>query len=266
MKISKGWCAYKDRLDRVERANQLISTKVTSATLWKDIDIDRSGGSDVSWELFKSVENVVQEAVSQGDPTLWHSAARCNHDWLLSQFLDDFLACQSLTVEDSQGNTALDVAIACGNTRAANVLKDYIAKISRLAEKLAPLLAKVPVDIKIAAKTAFAKLSSAELLKACRRSEVHFEIAKQVLQEKLPTLKKLELANAQLTATDIITLVELVENPAQPLRLMLQHINLSQNAIGQEGLIALFPLLQRVGNTLQELNLSNCGLTDKSLL
>jgi WD40 repeat protein len=114
-------------------------------------------------------------------------------------------------------------------------------------------------------KASLAKFSLPELLKACRE-EASFEIAKQVLQEKLPTLKKLDLSNAQLTATDIATLVEVVENPAQPLLLILQHVNISQNAIGHEGLIALFPLLQRVCNTLQELNLSHCGLTDKSLL
>jgi hypothetical protein len=156
-------------------------------------------------------------------------------------------------------DTLLPAVAVSSHTHAAIVPQPNIVRPSLpTQEKASP---QPPVN-----KASVAKHSPPELLKACRREDAYSKIAKQVLQGKLPTLKKLDLSNAQLTATDITTLVELVENPVQPLSLILQHVNISQNAIGHEGLIALFPLLQRASNTLQELNLSHCELTDKSLL
>jgi hypothetical protein len=115
------------------------------------------------------------------------------------------------------------------------------------------------------AKTVFTKLPIAELLKACRDSQPNFEIAKQVLREKLLTLKKMDLANAQLTSVDITPLIEIVENEGQPLSLVLQQINLAQNALDDDVLISLFPLFQACGSTLQTLNLANNEITSVSI-
>jgi serine/threonine protein kinase/ankyrin repeat protein len=98
---------------------------------WRDLNIDENYVDfDTSWGKFLQIENVIGRSTDcarlnyspKDSWTFLHWAAYLNYTWLLSQFLLDTEHVDVMAL-DSEGKTALDIALANGSKQAAAMLQ-----------------------------------------------------------------------------------------------------------------------------------------------
>jgi ankyrin repeat protein len=185
--------------------NEELKTNLAASKGWKNLDIDENYVDwKTSWGKFEEIEAVVLAATAgknkapQYSWTLLHWAAHCNKTWPISQFLLDTEHVDVMTL-DSEGRTALDIALACNppSTAAAEMLQAHITKNKLVAKKPATQSSQsVPLP---AEKSTDAVSSSQQVSKALADAKAaavlaEKQAAEQELKNETPNLFKAILA------------------------------------------------------------------------
>jgi ankyrin repeat protein len=179
-----------------------LDTFVGESKNWRDLDLDENY---VDWQTtfrkFSEIETVVLAAKAgknkspQSSWTLLHWAAHCNKTWPISQFLLDTEHVDVMAL-DSEGRTALDVALAGKCNAAIKMLQAHITqnklvtKAEKQALEQAQALALQQAETKRQAKA----LQEAKALADTKIEQARIA-AEKTAREKIEQAEKERLAN-----------------------------------------------------------------------